>query len=171
MLARAHRRYLIVDQIGGSILINFPLNAGIAWAVFRGRDVVPLWGLTSIAGDTVVTAFVLTLATALLATRHARGQVRAGKLPAISIADIRSSSWLQRSALSRGVILSAAAIALAAVPVIAVFAFAGPHELSFARFIWFKATFAAALGALVAPLVAWWAICDVAVPKGIGTTL
>jgi hypothetical protein len=165
MLTREHRRFLIVDQIFGSIAINFPLNAGIAWAMFRSRAQVPLWGMTSIAADTIVTAFVLTMATALLATRYARGQVLRGKLPAVPIEEIRSSAWLRRSTFERGLILAAVAVVLAAGPVMGVFALFGPHELSFAHFVWFKATFAAVLGALIAPLVAWWAICDVAVPK------
>jgi hypothetical protein len=165
MLSREHRRFLIVDEIVGSILINFPLNAGIAWALFRSKASVPLWGTSSIAADTIVTAFVLTVATALLATRHARAQVIAGKLAPVPISEIRSSAWLQRSAFMRGTILGLAAIVLAAMPVIGALAIAGPHELSFGGFIWFKATFAAVLGAFVTPLVGWWAICDVAVPK------
>jgi hypothetical protein len=165
MLTREHRRFLIVDQIFGSIAINFPLNAGIAWAMFRSRASVPLWGMTSIAADTIVTAFVLTMATALLATRYTRGQVLRRRLPAVPIGEIRSSAWLSRSAFERGLWLGLAAVVLAAGPVVGVLAILGPHELSFAHFVWFKAAFAAALGALVAPLVAWWAICDVAVPK------
>ena len=165
MLSREHRRFLILDEIVGSILINFPLNAGIAWALFRSKPAVPLWGMSSIAADTLVTAFVLTVATALLATRHVRAQVVAGKLAPVPISEIRSSAWLRRSAFVRGAILGVVAIVLAAMPVICGFAILGPSELPLASFIWFKATFAAVLGAFVTPLVGWWAICDVAVPK------
>jgi hypothetical protein len=164
-LSREHRRFLIVDEILGSIVINFPLNAGIAWGLFRSKASVPLWGMSSIAADTIVTAFVLTIATAFLATRYVRAQVIAGKLPPVPISEIRSSAWLQRSSFVRGTILAVAAVVLAAVPVIAAFAVAGPRELPFASFLWFKATFAAVLGAVVTPLVGWWALCDVAVPK------
>ena len=165
MLSREHRRFLILDELAGSILINFPLNAGIAWALFRSKASVPLWGTSSIAADTIVTAFVLTVATALLATRYARAQVVSGKLPPVPISEIRSSAWLQRSSLVRGTILGCVAIVLAAAPVIGAFAIAGPRELPLASFIWFKATFAAVLGAVVTPLVGWWALCDVAIPK------
>ena len=54
----AHRRYLLLEQGLGSIVINVVLNAAIAWLLFRGLDVVPLWGNQSIAGDTIATTLI-----------------------------------------------------------------------------------------------------------------
>ncbi|MCA1665586.1 MAG: hypothetical protein LC659_15185, partial [Myxococcales bacterium] len=51
-----------------------------------------------------------------------------------------------------------AAVAFIAVPIVIVWARFGPSELSFAQFVWFKASFAAAVGALVTPLIGWWAL-------------
>ena len=65
-LSSEHRRFLIVDQVIGAGIINFILNAGIAWAIARALTRVPLWGNPSIANDTVATAFLLPFIPALL---------------------------------------------------------------------------------------------------------
>jgi hypothetical protein len=49
---------------------------------------------------------------------------------------------------------------LVAMPVVIAFAFVGPAKLSISSFIWFKATFAAGLGAIVTPFIGWWALSD-----------
>jgi len=68
----AQRRYLLLEQGVGAAGFNFLLNAAIAWLMFRGADVVPLWGQQSIAGDTIGTSIILPFLTCL-AGRGARG--------------------------------------------------------------------------------------------------
>ena len=159
-LSRAHRRFLIVEEIVGSTIVNFLVNGGLAWFLFRSAASVPLWGRSSIATDTLVTAFVLPLLTALITSFFVRAQVNRGKLPPIPPAEIRSSWWLRRSSAGRGVLLGLAAVGLAGMPVVLLFALAGPAQLSPTSFIVFKASFAAAVGAVVTPLLGWWALVD-----------
>jgi hypothetical protein len=159
-LSRAHRRFLVVDEVISSSVVNFLLNAGIAWFLFRGTTTVPLWGSASIGVDTLVTAFVLPLLTALIATPLVRVLVANGKLPPLP-RDARGSAWWpRRSMATRGALLGIAAVVLVAVPVVVLFTYFGPSELSTARFIWFKGGFAAGVGALVTPLLGWWALVD-----------
>jgi hypothetical protein len=155
-LSRAQQRFLLVDELGGSVVVNLPVNAAIAWVLFRSPS-VPLWGWSSIAADTLVTAFMLPLLTAVFATRVARARVAAGKLPRITT---HSFVWLPRWSIYRGTLLGVAALILVAAPVVAAFALVGPASLSRWSFVWFKAIFATGLGVLVTPLIGWWALCD-----------
>ena len=155
-LSRAHLKFLVIEEVVGSSIVNFLLNGGIAWLLFRSTSSVPLWGATSIAMDTWVTAFVLPVLTSLIARVLVRAQVARGKLAAIPSSEVRESPWLRRSSLQRGALVGIAAMAVVATPVVGTFVLAGLTHLSTSGFIWFKASFAAGLGALVTPLLGWW---------------
>ena len=96
-MSHQHRRFLVVEEVLGSTIVNFLLNAGIAWYLFRKAESVPLWGASSIGVDTLVTAFVLPVLTALIATFIVRRQVMRGKLLPIPADEIGSSRWLRRA--------------------------------------------------------------------------
>jgi len=156
-LSSRHLRFLLLDEFLGSILVNLLLNGAIAFGVVRTLGSVPLWGVTSIAADTVGTAFILPVLTSFFTGLLVRAQVVRRLLPPLPPASLRSA-FSQRHWLQRGALLGLASIAAAAVPVIAVFALCGPATLGARAFIVFKATFAAALGAVVTPLLGWWAL-------------
>jgi hypothetical protein len=158
--SREHRRFLIVDEIVGPAIVNFLLNAGIAWFLFRKMASVPLWGSPGIAADTVGTALILPILTALIAAWLVRARVVRGKLSPIPPGMLRPSMWLRRSSFVRGALLGGAAVVLVAVPVVALFALVGPERLPRWSFVWFKASFAAGVGVLVTPLLGWWALAD-----------
>jgi hypothetical protein len=106
----------------------------------------------------VVTAFILPLLTSLITSRIVDWQVANGKLSPLAAAQLPSTAWLRRSRLQRGAALGGLVIVIAALPVITVFALGGLAKLSFAQFFWFKASFAALIGAPITPLVGWWAL-------------
>ncbi len=160
MLSREHRRFLIVDQLVGAAIVNFLINAGLAWSLFRHASTVALYAPPEIAVDTVVTALVLPLVTALVAGYVVRLRVARGELPPLAASTLRASAWSRRSTLSRGTLLGIAAVVLVALPTVAVFALVGPDRLARGSFIWFKASFAAGLGMLVTPPLGWWALID-----------
>ena len=155
-----HRRFLIVDEIIGPAIVNFWLNAGIAWYLFRKLASVPLWGAQSIAADTIGTAFILPVLTAIIAAWLVPARVVRGKLTPIPPELMRASMWSRRSWLMRGVLLGLGAIVLVGVPAVLAFVLAGAHALPRGGFIWFKASFAAFVGVLVTPLLGWWALMD-----------
>ena len=157
-MRREHRQFLLVGELIGSTIVNFLLNAGIAWFLFRSMATVPLFGKASIANDTIGTAFILPLLTAIIATPLVAIQVAQKKLPLIAADELHLSPWARRSLFVRGGALGLAAVAFIAVPLVIVWARVGPPHLSFARFVWFKATFAAAVGAIVTPLIGWCAL-------------
>jgi fructose-specific phosphotransferase system IIC component len=155
-----HRRFLIVDEIVAPAVVNFLLNAGIAWYLVRTLATVPLWGSPGIAVDTLSTAFVLPVLTALIAAWLIRVRVVRGKLSPIPDALMRPNWWSRRSFVVRGILLGAVAVVLVGTPVVSLFALFGAERLPRTSFIWFKASFAAGVGVLVTPLLGWWALMD-----------
>lgn len=162
----AHRRYLLMEQGVGAAVVNFLLNALIAAVVFRHYAVVPLWGQQSIAGDTVGTTFVLPLLTCLIVTRLAHRQIRAGTLAQLDWT--RTShpllGWLPTGTLARAAVLGVVCAVLTAPATVWMLAALDVTAMSFGWFVLFKATFAAALAAIVTPVVALWAISRIEPP-------
>ena len=159
-MSPAQRKYLLLEQGVGAAVVNFVLNAGIAALIFHRYDVVPLWGQQSIVGDTIGTTFMLPLLTCLIVTRLARGQIRAGKVAALGWT--RTShpllTWLPDNTGRRGLVLGLVCAALVAPPAVWVLSALDIGTMSFWRFVLFKATFAAALAAVITPVIALWAI-------------
>ena len=159
-MSSRHRRYLLLDQGIGAGVVNLLINAGIAWLLFRGMEVVPLWGQQSIAGDTIGTAFVLPFLSTLVASAIVRSQVRSGYVPAIALSATSVLRKLPRSLAGRGAVLGAICIVATGLPTAAALDAAGVAEMAFGQFVTFKALFAAALGALVTPVIARAALAD-----------
>jgi hypothetical protein len=156
-MSSAHRRFLLLEQGVGSVVVNLFINGAIAFLMFRGAASVPLWGQQSIAGDTIGTTFFLPLFTSLIVTPLSRRRVRAGTLTPIAGAPL-GLRWLPQHTLWRGIVLGVfTAIAVAPLS-LALLALLGGAEQSFWGFVAFKAVFAATLGAIVTPLIALWAI-------------
>jgi len=86
--------------------------------------------------------------------------VRGGRVAALMPPPDLAIRWTERTSARRGAMLGLISMVCAAVPVILVFALAGPAEMARTPFIWFEGAFAAALGAVVTPLIAWWALAD-----------
>jgi len=158
----AHRRYVVLEQGVGAVIVNFLLNGAIAWAAFRGMSSIPMWGAQSIAGDTIATAFVLPFLTCLIVTPLARREVARGRLPSFEHA--RGAypllSALPATTFRRALVLGTAATAVAAPIAIVAFSAVRLGGITAADFIWVKAGFAAVLAGVVAPLVALAALAD-----------
>jgi len=161
-VSRAQRRYLLFEQGVGAAVFNFLLNAAIAWLIFRGADVVPLWGQQSIAGDTIGTSVILPFLTCLIATRLVRGHVRSGKVALLGWSREARPwlGWLPRGTLARALALGTVGLVVFAPPVLVALVALGVTNLGLGRFVVFKASFAAAEALVVTPLVALWAIAE-----------
>src|SRR5881296_2180494 len=161
-VSQAQRRYLLLEQGVGAAGFNFLLNAAIAWLMFRGADVVPLWGQQSIAGDTIGTSIILPFLTCLIATRLVRGHVRAGKVAPLGWSRDTQPwlGWLPRGTLARAAALGGAGLVVFTPPTLVALVALGVADLGLGRFVVFKASFAAAEALVVTPLVALWAIAE-----------
>lgn len=158
----AHRRYLVLEQGLGSIVINIVLNAGIAWLLFRGLDVVPLWGEQSIAGDTIATTLILPFLTCLIVTRLAHREVRNGRFdaPAWRRSEHPILGRLPAKTLARAAVIAVVSLVAFAPPTITALSWLGIAELPFRTFLIFKAVYAGILAGLVAPPIALSALGD-----------
>lgn len=156
-MSPAHKRFLLLEEGLGSVLVNLLLNGVIAYLMFRSAVSVPLWGQQSIAGDTIGTTFFLPLFTCLIVTPLARRQVHAGRLEPLDGTPL-GLAWLPARAFWRGAVLGVLSVILVAPPTIMLLSALGVTQQSFWGFVLFKAVFAAALGAVVTPLIALWAI-------------
>ena len=161
-MSPAHRRYLLLEQGIGAGVVNFLINALIAWLSFRGQARVPLWGQQSIAGDTIATCLLLPLITCLIVTAVARRQMRSGRLAALGWTPVSHPplGWLPRGTFVRGLAFGIVCVLVVAPPAVLTLARLGIEEMTFAQFVVFKATFAAALGAIVTPIIALSAIAE-----------
>src|SRR5262249_39811567 len=95
-MSPAQRRYLLLEQGVGAGVVNFAINAAIAWVAFRGMTTVPLWGQQSIAGDTIGTTFLLPFITTLIASRLVRGHVRSGRIAGLAWDSSPLGRWMPR---------------------------------------------------------------------------
>lgn len=156
----AHLRYVLLEQGLGSAVVNFLLNGAIAWALFRDFAVVPLWGQQSIVGDTFGTTFFLPFLTCLIVTRMARHHMQARQLGGLgwTPASHPALGWLPAGTLRRGLALGLICVVAVAPPAVWALSQLGISGMSLWGFITFKATFAAALAAVVTPVIALWAI-------------
>ena len=161
-MSPTHRRYLLLEQGVGAGVVNFGLNALIAWGMFRSADSVPLWGQQSIMGDTIGTCVMLPLMTSLIVTRVAHGQLRRGKMEALGWS--RTShpvlGWLPAGPVKRGLVLGALCALVLAPLAFLYLRVLEVEQLSVGEFILYKAGFAALAGVLVTPVIALWAIAE-----------
>ncbi len=162
-----HWRYLFWNAVIIAAIINFVLNGAIAWLSVRNLDAVPRWAVPlvdkpSTVIDTFGTIFLLPLFTCLVLTTLARRDVRKGRLPALGWTR-RSHSFLNRlpsATLRRGLLLGAlCTVILAPLTVLAIFAL-DVGEITVRQFVLYRALFALALGAIVTPVIALWAIAE-----------
>lgn len=163
-MEKAHKHYLIGEQVIGSGIINFILGVGIAYALFRGMDVVPMWGHKSIGGDILATSFLLTMILCLIVTPLTHKKISSGHLP--KLAWRRTShpllSKLPAKTFPRSIVLGIVYMAVIGLLAIGILHLLGIQQMvfSFWSFVFFKASFAALVAALSAPVIALCAMGD-----------
>ena len=153
-------RYVLVDNGLGAGVLNFVLNAGIAWAMFFRQPIVPLWGRTGVAADTIATSFILPFVTCVIVTRLTARHVRAGRIAPLDRQG-EPLSILDRvpeRTLPRAIVFAFASLVLLGSATVAVLMQLGVEGMPFRQFVLFKAGFAVADGALVPPLLAYLAL-------------
>jgi hypothetical protein len=156
-----YRKYLVGQGVIGAG-INFMLISAIGWMLYRHLPRIPLYGEQSIAGDIVVTSFLLPVLVCLIATPLIRSEVRKARLPAASWLRPGSSraAHLLGNLLLRAVVLGVLSALLVSPVAIWTLHTLGVDGLEFWTFVAFKASFAAALAAVITPIVAAWALED-----------
>jgi hypothetical protein len=162
-----HRRYLFWQAIVGAAIVNLVLNTAIAWLSVRGEDEVPRWAVPfvdrpSTITDTVGTFFILPLVTCLIFTTLAHREIRAGKLEPLRWTR-ESHPFLRRlpsGMLRRGLTAGAITTAILGPPAVLAIIALDVGDLTIGEFVAYKAVLGVALGLVVTPILALWAIAE-----------
>jgi hypothetical protein len=162
-----HRRWLFLNALLLSAVINFGINAVIAWISLRGARSVPLWdvplvGKTSTALDTVGTFFFLPFMTTLFCTTAVWAQVRGGRLAPLSKAPFFDR--LPQGRVRRGLVLGGVCVAALSPIALVVFVLARVDTMSAGAFVLYKGVLGVVLGLLVTPVIALCAMADIPSP-------
>lgn len=162
-LSSGQRQYLLIGQCVVPMALNFVLNGIIGLLMFRGVNPVPTWGVQSSAGpDLIGTCFFLPAITCLIVTPLVRRHIKSGMVQDIS----RSESlpgWLrpfQRPLPTRSLFFGLAGLASIGAVVAMGLLSAAPAQFELGHFLWFKASFSAALGGAVTPFIGLVALAE-----------
>ncbi len=171
-LLPAHRRWIWLNALLITAVINLLANAGIAWITVIGQRKIPLWSVPlidkpSTVTDTVGTLFLLPLITCLLCTTAVWHDLATDRLPPLTGTTGLETLWarLPATRLRRGLVLAVfctAVLAPVSVLVLVTIDFAG---LSAAQFVLYKAVLGIVLGAIVTPVIAVLAMADSSGPS------
>jgi hypothetical protein len=148
---RSLARYLIIGGVI-AVLVNVAINAVVGNAIYGRVAAVPLTGDSSIAGDTIVGAFLIVFFTLLIVAPATRREIRSGRVRGGGT--LALPGWFARRPLVTAIaggIVSATVIGGGAVAIIAAL---GAAPMSGHAFLAFKIAFAGAWGGLAAVLVA-----------------
>lgn len=139
------------QQVVGAALVNWLFNAALAWLAFRQLPQVPLFGASSIVGDTLGTAVLLPLFVTLAATPTFRSLLarRVVLLPQPGVRRLP----LPQQPLLLGLALGLLAALTLAPLALGLLAWLEVRSMAFSSFLLFKVGFAALLAALITPLV------------------
>jgi hypothetical protein len=160
-----HRRWILINALLITAVLNAAINTGIAFAQAHG-DHVLAWSInplkTTLLGNTAGTLFMLPLITTLLVSAGIRAEQKSGNLAPIAWPFATGPlSWIGVSgALRRGWRLGVLTL-LALVPVdVLIVALLGRDGATPGHFVLIQVTFCVILGAVLTPLIALAAMCD-----------
>jgi len=159
-LTAEQRRFLWLHEALVPFAINVVLNGAIGWAMFRGASEVPLWGASSVGGDTLGTSFFLPLITCLIVTPLVRAQVKQGHTPPFEGVLAGWLRPLQRPLATRAIALGLACIPLAGGAAIALLTALDVETLTFGSFLAWKSLYSGVLAIFVTPVIALLALAD-----------
>ena len=157
-----HRRWIVINAILITAIVNIAINGFLAWISVRGQHVVPIWGLpgpgkTNVMTDTVGTFFFLPLFTCATCTTAVWAQLRTGRLSRLEAAIPRH---LAHGRLRRGAVLGVGTVAVLAPLTAAIVAIGRVGSVSTTGFVFYKMTLGLLLGLVLTPVIAVLAMTD-----------
>ncbi|HEX5062211.1 MAG TPA: hypothetical protein VFV99_22730, partial [Kofleriaceae bacterium] len=151
VIQRSLARYLLVGSVL-AVVVNVVINAAVGNALYAHVATIPLTGDPSIAGDTIVGAFLIAFFTVVVVAPATRREIRSGRVRGGR--KLTLPGWFARRPLLAAVaggLVSATLIGGGAVAIIAAI---GAAPMSGHAFLAFKIAFAGVWGGLAAVLVA-----------------
>lgn len=133
------------------------INGAIAWWLNRGSLELAFRGEPGLVGDFLITAFLLPLITCLIVSPLVIRQVRKGQVAALEPTRSMAARLYSRSSWLRGTLAGLLGMLLS-LPFLLLWSWQGPMVITLNEFVATKVVFTGVLGALVTPLIAWWAL-------------
>jgi hypothetical protein len=159
-----NRRWLVVNAVLVTAVINVVVNYLIANGAVAGRDSVPMWGAPlvepSVFWDLVGTLFLLPLLTSALTTAAIRRDIRRGTLEQIAPLPDVHPRLAGPGRWRRGAAFGVLAVVALAPGLLILLAALGFPELSRSQFVAWHTGFAVVLGVLVTPPLALLAMAE-----------
>jgi hypothetical protein len=150
-MQRSLARYLLAGGVL-AVVVNVAINAAVGHAMYAHLAAVPLTGDPSIAGDTIVGAFLIGFFTVVVVAPATRREIRSGRVRGGG--KLTLPGWFARRPLLAAVASGLVSAALIGGGVVAVIAAIGAAPMSSPAFLAFKIAFAGVWGGLAAVLVA-----------------
>ena len=159
---RNHFKFLIIEQVILAFIINYIVNAAIGYVAYRGISTLPMWGMKSIVGDSIIMTFLLTIIVCFVVTMTTHKKVRSGHLESLSWR--RSSNAilakLPQNNFWRSLVLAVVFTIIVTPIVIGALILLNINEMTHMTFVIYKGFLAGFLAILVAPLAAICALGD-----------
>jgi hypothetical protein len=163
-LPAPNRRWLVVNALIVTALINLVLNWLIALGAVGDRDTVPMLGAPlvepSVFWDLIGTLFLLPLITSALTTAAIRRDIRRGTLEQIAPTPGVHPRLAAPGRWRRGAAFGGLAVVALAPGLLVLLAALGFPELSKSQFVAWHTGFAVVLGMLVTPPLAIFAMAE-----------
>ncbi len=162
MLTSEHKNFLLVHQSLVPAGFNFVINGLIAWLLFRSLDTLTLWGEHGIAGDLLITAFLLPMLTCLIVSPLITKQVRNKKLSVLSSALQAAQGMATKALVLRALFLGVVGLIFAAAPIVWLLDLVESQGVTIVLgsldYALYKAVWAALMAMVITPVIAWWAL-------------
>jgi hypothetical protein len=162
-----HRRWILMNAVIITAVINLVLNGGIAWLSAIGTPRIPLWATPILGGpstitDTLGTLFLLPLITNLVVTTAVRRELREGRLTQLQHPPGANSVLrrLPHNRPARGFALAAGCLGALAPPAVAILIATNFRDIPTSTFVLYKAILGLILGTIVTPVIALHAMTD-----------
>lgn len=160
-LSPQHRTFLVNEQILGPFVINFAFNAVFGWWSFREFAPIPIWSFPGAAIDLIGIFNGLPFVLALIATPIVRQQVRKGKVAPLAHGPCAYPVLrrLPRNLFWRATYLGIASWLVGA-PIVSAALYLVGDRIELTTFWIVKGLLAGALGALMAPIAAFYVLAQ-----------
>jgi hypothetical protein len=150
-------------QAFGSVFVNGAIGLGFAWPM-RHEPHIDAWGYPSVASDTLISGFLLSVLTILIGSLFVRLDMRLGRVEPL----VQTKPWARapigvwKRAAIFGPVFAIPSVLMALAVLVAI----GQPHLTFAAFLWFKIVFTAVLGMVVTPFNAQAVLAGTIGPSG-----
>lgn len=162
------RRYLFVECVIGSAIINALINGGLGWVGTIPFPVAfPTWKIPGVAADYLGTAFGVAFGTCIGAAVQVRVDTRRGRITPPTNVPPRLAALIERlprGLFARAMVLGSACALLLSPAILGGLVASGGTDMARRSFIAVKAAFSAVEGAVITPLIVLAALLDLARP-------